>query len=190
MDNPKFIILGNDKKSLGLAKNVLTQDGYIFTGYSSNSFNLLRYIRNNKPDFVILEIDNNFSEVKPVLEVLDEELLSACVLILDRKIEDAITFTRDTRIISYVLKPLFKENILQICDMTLMNYFRIVEYEQKVKKLNETLESRKVVEKAKWILIEYKGCTENEAHELIRRKSRDNRIPMKDVAKAIILAHD
>jgi response regulator NasT len=56
-----------------------------------------------------------------------------------------------------------------------------------VKKLNDTLESRKAVEKAKWILVEKEGYTESEAYEAIKKKSRNNRITMKEIAEAIIL---
>ncbi|MFZ5986536.1 MAG: ANTAR domain-containing response regulator, partial [Bacillota bacterium] len=58
---------------------------------------------------------------------------------------------------------------------------------QKVKKLNDTLESRKIVEKAKWILVEQNGLSEAEAYEAIKKKSRDNRMPMKSIAEALIL---
>ena len=52
------------------------------------------------------------------------------------------------------------------------------------------LEIRKKVEKAKGILMREQSCSEDQAYTLIRRSSMDKRVPMKDIAEAIILAHD
>ena len=88
---------------------------------------------------------------------------------------------------TYVTKPVFEEIINQIAELSILNFKRVWEYEQKVKKLNDTLENRKIIEKAKWILVEEKGLSEAEAYELIKKTSRDNRIPMRYIADAIIL---
>ena len=55
--------------------------------------------------------------------------------------------------------------------------------------LRETLETRKIVERAKGILMDKQGLREADAFRKIQRMSMDNRKPMKDVAEAIILAH-
>jgi|GEM_PF-333900 len=183
----KFIVSGEDKKTLGGVKNVLTQNGHIFLGYTKMPFNLLRHVRSLHPELVIIEVGNTFRDLKPILEVIDEELLAACILLLDYRNDEIFGFLSKTRIMTYIAKPLFDDVLIQIIDISLANRKRILEYEEKVKRLNNTLESRKVVEKAKWILVEQEGLTEEEAYEVIRRKSRDNRMPMRDVAEAIIL---
>jgi response regulator NasT len=184
----KFILFGEDKKTLLSVKNALTANGHIFIGYSSDTGSILRHIRGSFPGFVVIEAAaGRFAEIRPVLEILDEELLAACILILDIRNEEVLGFVRNSRVITYLSRPLFDEALLQIVDLTLMNYKRILEYEQRVKKLNDTLESRKAVEKAKWILVEKEGYTESEAYEAIKKKSRNNRITMKEIAEAIIL---
>ena len=187
MDNGKFIVSGEDKRTLTILKNILVSNGHVFTGYLKEPSRLLRCIRTGAPDFVIIEVTNNFYELKPVLEMIDEEILTVCVLVLNTRNDEILNFIKNTRVISYIMKPILEEPVIQVVDMSLLNFRRILEYERKVKKLNETLESRKTVEKAKWILVEKEGFTEDGAYEAIRRKSRDNRIPMKEIAEAIIL---
>lgn len=187
MEYGKFIIIGEDKKVLSGVKNTVISSGHIFIGYSKEPFNILRYIRNSSPDLLIVEVCNNFKELKPILEVIDEDLLAACVLIVDGRNEEITQFLRTTRVLTYISKPVFDETLLQIVEISLMSYKRMLEYEQKVRKLNDTLESRKVVEKAKWILVEKDGLTETEAYEAIKKKSRDNRMPMREIAEALIL---
>ncbi len=187
MDNGKFIVAGEDKKTLTVLKNILVSNGHVFTGYLREPSNLLRCIRTSGPDFLIVEVANNFIELKRIFEMVDEEILSACVMVLNTRKDEIIDFIKNTRVLSYIIKPFVEESVIQVTDMSLLNYRRILEYERKVKKLNETIESRKIVEKAKWILVEKEGFTEEGAYDAIRRKSRDNRIPMKDIAEAIIL---
>jgi AmiR/NasT family two-component response regulator len=187
LEYAKFILNGDDKKVLSHIKNTLASNGHIYLGYTKDSNSILRHIRSCLPDLIIIDATNKFHEMKRMLEVIDEEILAACILILDNRSDDIIEFLRKSRVISYLAKPVFDEALLQVIDMSLINYSRVLNYEQKVKKLNETLESRKVVEKAKWILIEKDGFTEAEAYEAIQRKSRDSRIPMLEIAEAIIL---
>ena len=187
MEYGKFILAGEDKKTLATIKNALVASGHIFTGYSKEPYNILRHIRNLTPDLVIIEVGNNFRELRNTLDVIDEEILAACILVLESRNEDVFHFLRNSRVMTYITKPVFDEVVAQIADIVLMNYSRVLEYENKVKKLNDTLESRKVVEKAKWILVEQQKISESEAYEIIKKKSRDNRLPMREIAEAIIL---
>lgn len=187
MEYGKFIIIGEDKKVLSGIKNTIISSGHIFIGYSKEPHNILRYIRSSAPNLLIIEVCNNFRELKPILEVIDEDLLAACVLVIDGRNDEISDFLSKSRVFTYISKPVFDETLLQIVEISLMNYKRMLEYEEKVRKLNSTLESRKVVEKAKWILVEKDGLTEMEAYEAIKKKSRDNRMPMREIAEALIL---
>ncbi len=183
----KFLLSGEDKKTLSGVKNVLTSNGHIYLGYSSESSNLLRHIRSLSPELVIVEAGSGFRQIRPVLEIIDEELLSACILILESRNDEIMEYLSKTRIMCYLVKPIFGEVVLQITDFTMINFIRVIEYEKTIRKLNETLESRKVVEKAKWILVEQDKIPESEAYDIIRKKSRDNRLPMREIAEAIII---
>ncbi|TYQ16499.1 UNVERIFIED_CONTAM: response regulator receiver and ANTAR domain protein [Acetivibrio alkalicellulosi] len=187
MDCEKFVLAGEDKNTLISVKNALSSSGYIYTGYTKEHANTLRLIRRYTPELTVIDVGNNFKDLREQLIIIDEEILCACILILDYKNDAIIDFIKNSRILTYIRKPIFDENIIQIAEMSTINYKRVLEYEQKLKKLNETLESRKVVEKAKWILVEEKGLSESEAYDLLRKKSRDSRVPMKNIAEAIIL---
>ncbi len=187
MEYAKFIVSGQDKKVLAGIKNSLTSSGHIFVGYSSDPSNVLRHVRSLQPDLLIIEVQNSFKELKPTIEMIDEELLAVCILLLESRNDDIFDFLRRTRVATYISKPVFEEVLLQITDLSLGNFRRVKEYEERLKQLNNTLESRKIIEKAKWILVEQDGYSESDAYEIIKKKSRDNRIAMRDIAEAIIL---
>lgn len=187
MSHGKFCLFGEDKRTLSKIKNALTAGGNIFIGYSKETSNILKILRGCSPDLIIVEVMNKFNELKPVLEVIDDESLAACILIVDSRNDEIIEFLGRSKVITYIIKPLCNESALQIADLSLLNYNRVLNYEQQVKTLNETLDSRKTVEKAKWILVEQEGISESQAYEIIRKKSRENRLPMKKTAEAIII---
>ena len=187
MEGSKFVLAGEDNKLLVRIKNVLSSSGMIYTGYSKELCNVLRLVRRHLPEYLIIDVGKNFTEIRNTLEIIDDELLAACTLILDTKNDEVSDFIRNTKVVTYMTKPAFDEVIQQIAEVSVLNFKRVWDYEQKVRKLNETLENKKVIEKAKWILVEQNQLSEAEAYELIKRKSRDNRMPMRNIADAIIL---
>lgn len=187
MEYSKFILNGEDKVTLSNIKNTLASNGHIYIGYTKETSSILKHLRSCLSDLIIIDVQKKFREIKQLLEVIDEELLAACILILENRNDDIIDFLRDSRVISYVTKPIVEEALLQVIDMSLINYSRVLNYELRVRKLNGILESRKIVDKAKWILVEKDGFTETEAYEAIQKKSRDNRMPMREIAEAIII---
>jgi AmiR/NasT family two-component response regulator len=188
MEVARFLLIGQDKKSLSYIRNTLVAGGHIFVAYSGNISNILRYVRGLEPDLIIVEASGGFKELKQSVQVIDEEILAACILLLDSRSDEIFDFLRKSRVATYIAKPVFEEVLLQIVDLTLANFKRVRDYEGKLRHLNDTLESRKIIEKAKWLLVEQDGMTELEAYEAIKRRSRDNRIAMRDIAEAIMLA--
>jgi two-component system, response regulator PdtaR len=188
MDSVRFVLIGQDKVALSHIKNALVSDGHTFIGYSSNHSGLLKIVRTLQPELTVIEYPGSFRELKQTLEIIDEELLSPCILLMDIRKEEIMEFLNSSRILSYITKPVHEDVLLQIADMLLTNFKRVMQYEDKVRQLNNTLENRKILEKAKWILVEQDRVSEAEAYDMIRKRSRDNRITMRATAEAIILA--
>ncbi|HEX3029064.1 MAG TPA: ANTAR domain-containing protein [Clostridia bacterium] len=187
MEYGKFIVSGEDKKSLSTVKSALAANGHVFLGYVKEPMNVLRVIRSADPNLVVIDMSGPFKEYKQLLDVIEEDMLCACILIIENINEEIYSFLNSSRVVTYMRKPIFDEIITQVTDFSLMNYRRVIDYETRVRKLNETLESRKIIEKAKWILVEKEGLSEADAYESIKRRSRDNRVPMRDIAEALIL---
>lgn len=188
MEKDKFLLVGEDKKTLASAKNALVSNQYIYIGYISEIHNVLRGVRSCFPDLILLDVQDKFYELKPILQVIDDELLSVCILLIKMRTDDIINFIKECKVMYYMVKPVHDDDVLHMAELSLLQFRVIHEYERKLKQMAETLESRKVIDKAKWLLVAKEGLTEAEAYEAIRKKSRDNRMPMKEIAQAIILA--
>jgi response regulator NasT len=129
-------------------------------------------------------------ELRSTLNTIDEEMLCACVMIGNYSDVELMSLIEKYKVISFCPKPLNKEILLHTIEMANLNYKRVFGLSQKLKEMTENYESRKVIEKAKWILMERNGLTESEAYERIRKKSMDNRMTMRSIAEAIIFTSE
>ena len=85
--------------------------------------------------------------------------------------------------------PTAKRSWRPAIEVALARFAEFQDLQKQVADLQEALETRKLVDRAKGILMDKQGLTEAEAFRKIQKMSMDNRKPMKDVAEAIILAH-
>lgn len=186
MNDGKFIVCGYDKKNLRRVKNALSATGFTYIGYLKEKEKILRNVRGCMPDLLLIDVDNNFNEIEEIINIIDEDLLTACILIIENLNDKICAYLNNKKIVTYICKPIYDEIIVQIAGLSIINFNRVISYEKKMQKLNESMQSRKVVERAKWILVEKNKISENEAYEIIKMKSRNNRIPMKIIAEAMI----
>jgi response regulator NasT len=87
---------------------------------------------------------------------------------------------------AYLVKPFQKKDLLPTIEMAASRFAEIVALENEVSDLADRLETRKLVERAKGVLMEKQGMTEPEAFRWIQRTAMDRRTSMKMVASAVL----
>jgi response regulator NasT len=96
---------------------------------------------------------------------------------------------REAGVVAYLVKPYREEELAPAIEVALARFREFQTLQKQVDDLQAALETRKLVDRAKGILMDKQGLSEAEAFRKIQKMSMDNRKPMKDVAEAIILAH-
>ena len=190
MAGEKYIVAAIENPLQITVRNILNPSGFIFLGNCNDAISLMRLIRSSHPDFVVADTGLQPGELRNVLETVDDEMLCACVLIGDHRDSSTAALMEKSKVISFCQKPLNREILLQTVEMANMNFKRISELDRKLKDMTENYETRKSVERAKWILMEREGLSETDAYNRIRKKSMDNRMSMKGIADAIILTYE
>jgi len=112
------------------------------------------------------------------------------ILIASSTQQNLIEKAKLARVFAFLVKPELEYNLIPAVELALTNYQEIIKLEEKVKELQETLETRKIIERAKGILMETMRIPETEAFKRIQKQSMNKRISMRAVAEAIILAHN
>lgn len=190
MAGEKYIVATTENPFQIAVRNILNPVGFIFLGNCNDSVSLMRLIRSYDPDFIVVDLGMQVRELKNTLDTVDDEILCACITVGDYKDIDVSSLLDNSNVLSFCPKPLNKEILVQIVEMANMNYKRVFGLNKKLKEMTENYETRKVVERAKWILMERDGLSENEAYQRMRKKSMDNRMTMKAISEAIIFTYE
>lgn len=190
MAGEKYVVATAENPLQITIRNILNPHGYMFLANCNDPISLLRLIRSYSPDFVIVDLGMKIRELKSVLDTIDDELLCACIGIGESREIDTVELVENSKIITLNSKLMNNEIFINTVELANLYYKRICRLNSKLKETTENFETRKVVERAKWILIERDGISENEAYERMRKKSMDSRISLKSIAEAIIFTNE
>jgi two-component system, response regulator PdtaR len=190
MAGEKYIVATAENSIQIGIRNMINPEGYEYLSNCNDSISLMRLIRSYHPDFAIVDTNMKLRELKNTIETIDEEMLCACIIIGEYKDMDIVNLLEKSKVLSFCPKPLNKDLFIHIIEMTNMNYKRVFQLTSKLKEMTENYETRKVVERAKWILMERNNISENEAYDRMRKKSMDSRMSMKSIAEAIIFTYE
>ena len=122
--------------------------------------------------------------------VLTEERISPVLLLTAYSQHDLVERAKDAGVMAYIVKPFHEADLAPAIEVALRRWQEFRSLEKEVEDLKEALETRKLVDRAKGILMDTQGLSEADAFRRIQKTSMDQRKPMKEVAEAIVLAHE
>ncbi|MCL6610112.1 MAG: ANTAR domain-containing protein [Peptococcaceae bacterium] len=190
MAEQRIVLVDSDPNWRKSLKSMLTKLGYWVVGESGDGLNALKMVRSRQPDLVIIDAGVSGMDGFEVAKIIHEDKLAPVIVLASAHSQAMIEKAKEARVSALLTKPVDETGILPAIELALANYGEIVKLENKVKELKEILETRKLLERAKGILMETMGLTEAEAFRRMQKQSMDKRISMRQVAEAVILAHN
>lgn len=185
------IILAEDDSVIRMdLKEELQRQGYLVVGEVGDGESAVNLTRELRPDLVVMDIRMPEMDGISAAEILTREKLAPVVLLTAFSDEELIERARNAGVVHYVTKPWRSSDLKPAIEIALSRFGEFREMEGRVKDLEDHLATRKVVEKAKGVLMQKHGITEQEAFRRIQKASMNNRKSMKDVAEAILLAEE
>ena len=143
-----------------------------------------------RPDLVIMDIKMPEVDGIAAAEELTREKIAPVVLLTAYSDQALVARAREAGVVGYIVKPFRETELMPVIEVAMARFDEFTSLEQELGDLKEALESRKVVERAKGVLMEVHCLRESEAFHRIRRTSMDSRKSMKEVAEAILLTHE
>jgi len=184
------VIIADDESLIRMdLREMLTNLGYLVVGEVADGRSAVNQARELKPDIVIMDIKMADMDGIEAAKVLTEERVAPVVLLSAYSQRELVDRARDAGVVAYLVKPYREEDLTPAIEVALARFREFQELQMHVTDLQQALETRKLVDRAKGILMDKQGLTEAEAFRKIQKMSMDNRRAMKDVAEAIILAH-
>ncbi|HXX40625.1 MAG TPA: response regulator [bacterium] len=103
---------------------------------------------------------------------------------------DLVQRAQEAGVLAYLVKPVREAELVPVIEVAMARFAELRALQQEVGNLKETLETRKLVDRAKGILMQREGVDEQEAFLRIQRQSRNTRTPMREIARAILVSDE
>ncbi|MCG3211585.1 MAG: putative transcriptional regulatory protein pdtaR [Anaerolineae bacterium] len=190
MERTRIIIADDESIVRADLKEMLTNLGYLVVGDVGDGQSAVNLARELKPDVVLMDIRMPNLDGIEAAKILTEEQIAPVVLLTAYGQKELIDRAKEAGVVGYLVKPFRETDLLPAIEVALSRFKEFQSVRQEVADLQNALETRKLVERAKGILMDSQGIEENEAFRKIQKMSMNTRKPMKEVAEAIILAHE
>ncbi|MFZ5642208.1 MAG: ANTAR domain-containing response regulator [Bacillota bacterium] len=190
MAEQRIVLVDSDATGRKNLKSMLTKLGYMVVGETGDGLNALKMVRTRQPELVIIDAAIPGMDGFEVAKIIHEDKLAPVVVLTSAYSQAMVEKAKEARVSALLSKPVDEMSILPAIELALASYSEVVSLESKLKELKELLETRKIVEKAKGILMETMGLSEAEAFRRMQKQSMNKRISMRQVADAVILAQN
>ncbi len=167
-------------------KEKLLKAGYMVIGEASDGRKALQLVFNTQPDLVIITAYLPGRDGLEVAKIIEEHRLAPVILVTELNRQDEIKEALEHWMFSYILQPVDEINLLPAVEVSIAMFRKFRQLEEENRKLKQVLETRKIVEKAKGLLVELKGMTEQQAFSYIQKLSMDKCLSVQIVAKELI----
>jgi response regulator NasT len=187
----KRILIADDETIILMdLREMLANLGYLVVGEANDGQSAVNMARELRPDLVVMDIKMPAMDGIEAAKVLTEEKIAPVLLLTAYSQEDLIERAREAGVVGYLVKPFRESNLAPAIEITLARFDEFQAVQKEVEDLKEALETRKLVDRAKGILMDAQGMSEQEAFRRIQKMSMNTRRPMKAIAEAIILTHE
>ncbi len=184
------VIIADDESLIRMdLREMLTNLGYLVVGEVGDGRSAVNLARELRPDIVLMDIRMPDMDGIEAAKLLTEERVAPVLLLSAYSQQELVQRAQQAGVTGYLVKPFRESDLAPAIEVALARFSEFRAVEREVGDLQEALETRKAVDRAKGILMDTQGLTETEAFRKIQKMSMDNRKSMRTVADAIILAH-
>jgi AmiR/NasT family two-component response regulator len=184
------VIIADDESIIRMdVREMLTNLGYLVVGEVGDGRSAVNLARELRPDIVVMDIKMPDMDGIEAARVLTEEKIAPVLLLTAYSQRDLVERAKEAGVAGYIVKPFQESDLSPAIEVALARFLEFRALEQEVEDLQEALKTRKLVDRAKGILMDTQGLRESEAFRKIQKMSMNTRKPMRQVAEAIILAH-
>ena len=187
MANRTKILIAEDEAIIRLdLKESLEAEGYEVVGETGRGDEVIGLVRSLEPDLVILDIKMPGMTGIQAAEIITEEGLAAVILLTAFSQQELVQQASNAGVLAYLVKPFQRSDLVPSIELALARYKEITLLKEEKTLLENKLESRKVIDRAKGMLTDKYGLKESDAYRYIQKKAMTERTTMKDIAETIL----
>lgn len=188
--NPLRIVIADDEPIIRMdLRRTLENMGHVVTGEAGDGKQAVEMTRESKPDVVILDIKMPGMDGIDAAKLISTEAIAPVLLLTAYSQRDLVERARDAGVFAYLVKPFKETDLMPAIEIAIARFDEFLEIEKEAAELEDKLETRKAVDRAKGILMDQYGLKEQDAFRRIQLQSMNTRKSMREIAEAIILAN-
>jgi len=186
-DRPTRVLIAEDEALIRLdLKEMLLEEGFDVVAEVADGASAVRLTRELRPDLVILDVKMPVMDGIAAAEEIAKERLSAILILTAFSQRDLVEKARRAGAMAYLVKPFQKHDLLPAVEIAAGRFREMSGLEAEVDNLQDRLEVRKLVDKAKGLLMDHESMSESESFRFIQKQAMERRETMKQVAQAVI----
>ncbi|GAA4614576.1 response regulator [Saccharopolyspora hordei] len=165
---------------------MLREEGYQVVGEAGDGQEAVRLAEELRPDLVILDVKMPKMDGIEAASNIAGERIAPVVILTAFSQRDLVERARDAGAMAYLVKPFAKRDLVPAIELAVSRFAEVQALEAEVADLNERLEARKTIERAKGLLMSKHNLSEPESFRWLQRTAMDRRTTMKAVAEAVL----
>jgi two-component system, response regulator PdtaR len=186
------ILIADDESLIRMdLREMLTALGYEVVGEAADGREAVRLARATKPDLVVMDIKMPpGTDGVTAAKELQEDAVAPVLFLTAYSERELVEGATEAGAVGYLVKPFRESDLRPAIEVAVARAADLRRLEAETTKLRADLETRKVLDRAKGIIMTRYNCTENDAYHRIQKMAMNSRKSMRDVCEAIILASD
>lgn len=185
-----IVIVERDRERAHLIVDALRQAGEHDIFVIAEETGLARRIAERKPDLVLIDLANPSRDVLEELTLASGPMERPVAMFVDRSDPGLTKAAIEAGVSAYVVDGLRADRIRPILDAAIARFHLFQRMRSELAATRAALEERKVIDRAKGVLMRMRGLSEDEAYALLRRTAMDQKRRIADVAQALVTAAD
>ena len=181
------IVIADDEALICMdLREMLEEAGHEVVGVGSDGVEALELAKKEKPDLVIMDVKMPRLDGIQAAKMIAHDNLAPVVLLTAFGDEDMIEKAKKSMVFGYVMKPVEERTLFPAIQIAVGQYLQKKDMVGRVKEMERELAARKIVDRAKGLLMDYYGITEEDAYRRMQQTSMKRGIPLPEVAQKVV----
>src|SRR6266478_4352774 len=186
----KIVIVDDSPLRTAILEDGLCESGYVNVVRIENTRDLLARIYSIDPDVILIALENPSRDVLEQMFQVSRAVKRPIAMFVDQTDAASIQASVDAGVSAYIVDGLKKERIKPILDLCVSRFNAFAKLQDELDRTKSALEERKVIDRAKGILMKVKGLTEDEAYVLMRSTAMREKKKIGEIAQSILTASE
>lgn len=183
------ILVADDEALIRMDLREMLEDaGHDVVAEAANGEQAVDLARKFLPEFIIMDVKMPIMDGLTAAKIINDEGIAPVLLLTAYSQQDIVDKAKEAGVFAYLVKPVREEQLFPAMEIAAIRFAEVQELSAELDNLKESLETRKLLDRAKGILMTAHGMTEQEAYRKMQQFSMAKRISLKELAESIIKA--